>query len=187
MSYSWGAPPASVQAGGPPLERPRRPVRPTSARAEVDDQLPVQHRVAAELTPMVDVWQRLLAQHVPDESGCCRTCTQGGTGLRTTPWPCVINGIADLARHRYVAAQQRAAAQPGTAPGPEVCRPCTIRSATRHERAHTQAVDPAGPAQANGRRFRRRILPGAPTQLPAAHPRLDNPAPRQSPACMEVL
>jgi hypothetical protein len=72
-------------------------------RPDIDAPGPIteQHRVAAELAPMVEVWQRLLAQHVPDRAGRCRTCTKGGTGLPSTPWPCVIHGIADLARRRY--------------------------------------------------------------------------------------
>ncbi|GAA1211081.1 hypothetical protein [Pseudonocardia alaniniphila] len=55
-------------------------------------------RVADELAPMVEVWQRLLAEHVPDAAGRCRTCTKGGTGLPSMPWPCSIHGIADMAR-----------------------------------------------------------------------------------------
>ncbi len=47
---------------------------------------------------MVDVWQRLLDQHLPDHSGRCQTCTKGGTGLPAARWPCSIHGIADLAR-----------------------------------------------------------------------------------------
>jgi hypothetical protein len=77
--------------------------------AEVEDGMPEQQRVADELAPMVEVWQRLLAQHVPDRAGRCRTCTKGGTGLPTTPWPCVIHGIADMARRTYDAQRGRAA------------------------------------------------------------------------------
>jgi hypothetical protein len=66
-----------------------------------------QLRVATELAPMVEVWQRLLAQHVPDRAGRCRTCTKGGTGLPTTPWPCVIHTIADHARSVYDAEHRR--------------------------------------------------------------------------------
>lgn len=64
-------------------------------------------RLAAELAPMVDVWQRLLAQHTPDRTGRCRTCTKGGTGLPSQPWPCSIHGIAELARRRYDAVCER--------------------------------------------------------------------------------
>ena len=49
------------------------------------------HQLAAELAPMVDVWKRLLAQHVPDKAGRCIVCTKGGTGLPSRPWPCSIH------------------------------------------------------------------------------------------------
>lgn len=57
--------------------------------------------LADELAPMVDLWERLLATHLPDGSGRCRTCTQGGTGLPGTQWPCSLHGLADLARRRH--------------------------------------------------------------------------------------
>jgi hypothetical protein len=122
MSYSWGASRASVRTGGFALDRaeavagtvPRAAagIRVQSAaplRGEPDDGMPEQQRVADELAPMVEVWQRLLAQHVPDRAGRCRTCTKGGTGLPTTPWPCVIHGIADMARRTYDAKRSHAA------------------------------------------------------------------------------
>jgi hypothetical protein len=59
------------------------------------------HRLADQLAPMVDVWERLLAAHQPDRGGRCRTCTQGGTGLPGTQWPCALHGLADLARSRH--------------------------------------------------------------------------------------
>jgi hypothetical protein len=113
MSYSWGASrsparPDGARMGGlalgsPPAGSPRVRDGGGQPRADVDVAALVseQHRVAAELAPMVEVWQRLLAQHVPDRAGRCRTCTKGGTGLPSTPWPCVIHGIADLARRRH--------------------------------------------------------------------------------------
>lgn len=58
-------------------------------------------RLADELAPMVEVWERLLAVHLPDRNGRCRTCTQGGTGLPGTQWPCALHGIASLARRRH--------------------------------------------------------------------------------------
>lgn len=58
-------------------------------------------RLADELAPMVEVWERLLAVHLPDRNGRCRTCTQGGTGLPGTHWPCALHGIASLARRRH--------------------------------------------------------------------------------------
>jgi hypothetical protein len=112
MSYSWGASrdPARTNGaavGGVALDAP--PVPPARARETAVPSHPEsdaatgleQQRVAAELAPMVEVWQRLLAQHVPDRAGRCRTCTKGGTGLPSTPWPCVIHGIAALARRRH--------------------------------------------------------------------------------------
>jgi hypothetical protein len=66
-------------------------------------------RLAAELAPMVDVWQKLLDQHVPDRAGRCRTCTKGGTGLPGVRWPCSLHGIADAARRSHDRTQGRAA------------------------------------------------------------------------------
>ena len=118
MSYSWGASRGSAHAGGAAFDRVTGsvagpPPRPVEARpplvGDVDNGMPEQQRVADELAPMVEVWQRLLAQHVPDRAGRCRTCTKGGTGLPTTPWPCVIHGIADMARRTYDAQRSRTA------------------------------------------------------------------------------
>jgi hypothetical protein len=130
MSYSWGASHGSVRGGGFSLDRAgatgapaaapgARPVEPSAPLRgnpysldpyrDADNGVPEQQRVADELAPMVQVWQRLLAQHVPDQAGRCRTCTKGGTGLPTTPWPCVIHGIADMARRTYDAQRSRAA------------------------------------------------------------------------------
>ncbi|TWF81152.1 hypothetical protein FHX44_117095 [Pseudonocardia hierapolitana] len=124
MSYSWGASHGSGRVGGVAFDRARAAVQGAGvpsrtvevaaplqgARpADVDDGMPEQQRVADELAPMVEVWQRLLAQHVPDRAGRCRTCTKGGTGLPTTPWPCVIHGIADMARRTHDAQRGRAA------------------------------------------------------------------------------
>jgi hypothetical protein len=98
-----------VQGAGAPT-RPAEVAAPLQGgRPAVDDGMPEQQRVADELAPMVEVWQRLLAQHVPDRAGRCRTCTKGGTGLPTTPWPCVIHGIADMARRTHDAQRGRAA------------------------------------------------------------------------------
>jgi hypothetical protein len=122
MSYSWGASRGSARPGGVALDRAagraagqpagagHRPVEtPAPLQGDIDNGMPEQQRVADELAPMVEVWQRLLAQHVPDRAGRCRTCTKGGTGLPTTPWPCVIHGIADMARRTYDAERSRAA------------------------------------------------------------------------------
>jgi hypothetical protein len=93
MSYSWGAarnPAAVVQP------------RPLIVRRPEPEQDPIElHRAAAQLAPMVDLWERLIAQHVPNHSGRCSKCTKGGTGLPSTPWPCVVYGVAEMARRRH--------------------------------------------------------------------------------------
>jgi hypothetical protein len=122
MSYSWGASRGTARTNGIALDRAagvapgapagggHRPAEtPAPLQGDVDNGMPEQQRVADELAPMVEVWQRLLAQHVPDRAGRCRTCTKGGTGLPTIPWPCVIHGIADMARRTYDAQRSRAA------------------------------------------------------------------------------
>jgi hypothetical protein len=113
MSYSWGASRRPARVGAVVFDRTAVGARPSDTRsvvrAEPNGPVFEQQRVAAELAPMVEVWQRLLAQHVPDRAGRCRTCTKGGTGLPTTPWPCVIHGIADMARRSYDAERSRAA------------------------------------------------------------------------------
>jgi hypothetical protein len=91
MSYSWGVGLALARTEVLPLVR--QAVRPDPQPRGSDLRL-----LAAELAPMVEVWQRLLAQHIPDRAGRCRTCTEGGTGLPSLSWPCSIHGIADLAR-----------------------------------------------------------------------------------------
>lgn len=98
MNLSWGADPPAVWpahgggARGPVAVREDEAVPPAST---------LHHRLADELAPMVEVWERLLATHQPDRSGRCRTCTQGGTGLPGTHWPCALHGLADLARRRH--------------------------------------------------------------------------------------
>jgi hypothetical protein len=58
---------------------------------------------AAELAPMIDVWRQLIEDHVPNSHGRCLACTQGGTGIPTTRWPCGPRRIADAAAqcHAY--------------------------------------------------------------------------------------
>lgn len=114
MSYSWGAARGDGRHGRAALEAvPATPSRartiPTATGTDVRAAPPsVEHqRVAAELAQMVDVWQRLLAEHVPDRHGLCRTCTKGGTGLPSTPWPCSIHGIAEMAQRRHDGAAER--------------------------------------------------------------------------------
>lgn len=104
MNRSWGAD-QPVQPAGPGYPGPvaELPATGNPDPAGVHD---LRHfRIADELAPMVEVWERLLALHVPDRTGRCRTCTQGGTGLPGTPWPCALHGVAELARRRHAHAQ----------------------------------------------------------------------------------
>jgi len=94
MSYSWGAGLRSARTESLPVVRPVIRSEPPARGADL-------RLLAAELAPMVDVWQRLLTLHVPDRAGRCRTCTKGGTGLPSTSWPCSIHGVADLARRSH--------------------------------------------------------------------------------------
>ena len=48
---------------------------------------------AAELAPMVEVWFRILSDHVPDEDQRCRACT----GVRRAAWPCPVRALAERA------------------------------------------------------------------------------------------
>jgi hypothetical protein len=68
---------------------------------DVNPTAPGPQPVADALAPMVELWQGLLARHVPDQHGHCRSCTKGGTGLASIPWPCVIHGIAEMARRSH--------------------------------------------------------------------------------------
>lgn len=49
---------------------------------------------AEELAPMVEIWFRILADHVPDDGHRCRACS----GVRSTAWPCPIRALAERAR-----------------------------------------------------------------------------------------
>ena len=93
MGYSWGV--GSTRPDGAPVVRPLAEVR------EIRPPRGDLGQLAIELAPMVDVWKRLLAQHVPDRAGRCVVCTKGGTGLPSMPWPCSIHHIADMARRRH--------------------------------------------------------------------------------------
>jgi hypothetical protein len=103
MSYSWGAGRSVGAAGLPALHSAVgvADVRPDGVQPRLGDAGTERQRAAAQLAPMVDVWQRLLDVHVPDRTGRCRTCTKGGTGLPSTPWPCSIHGIAEMARRHH--------------------------------------------------------------------------------------
>ena len=56
---------------------------------------------AMELAGMPDVWAHLLDVHVPDTSGRCRGCTQGGTGIPAKRWPCGPRKLAEAAAHLH--------------------------------------------------------------------------------------
>jgi hypothetical protein len=60
---------------------------------------------AAALAPMVDVWRRLLDEHVASPSGRCRACTQGGTGIPTERWPCGPRKVAEAASRLHAEAR----------------------------------------------------------------------------------
>jgi hypothetical protein len=96
MGYSWGVGVGSERTDGAPVVRPIADVREIRPPQRGD-----LHQLAIELAPMVDVWKRLLAQHVPDRTGRCIVCTKGGTGLPSRPWPCSIHAIAEMARRRH--------------------------------------------------------------------------------------
>jgi hypothetical protein len=53
--------------------------------------------LAAELAPMTSTWRQLLEDHVPNQHGRCRACTQGGTGIPTIRWPCGPRTVAEAA------------------------------------------------------------------------------------------
>jgi hypothetical protein len=105
MSYSWGvgfSPTHTevIPVIRPPIDGPAVDGRVLRSRAVSPDGADLQ-QLAAELAPMVDLWRKLLSQHVPDRAGRCRTCTKGGTGLPAVPWPCSLHAAADLARRRH--------------------------------------------------------------------------------------
>ena len=96
MGYSWGVGVDRGRAEDAPAVHAVADVREIRPHSRGD-----LHQLALELAPMVDVWKRLLAQHVPDRAGRCVVCTKGGTGLPSTPWPCSIHGIAEMARRKH--------------------------------------------------------------------------------------
>lgn len=109
MSYSWGAArnmDVDRQEGSPSHSRVTTGNRAASGSGGTVLGHAVgslhMRRLAAELAPMVGVWERLIAQHTPNPSGRCRVCTKGGTGLPSAPWPCSVYGIAEMARRRHL-------------------------------------------------------------------------------------
>ena len=93
MSYSWGA-----ARNLPIVDSPRALVLDVR---ESDPDPGDLHRVAVQMAPMVELWKRLIDEHTPNRSGRCSKCTRGGTGVSATPWPCVVYGIAEMARRRH--------------------------------------------------------------------------------------
>lgn len=98
MNRSWGADPPARGVYAYSCAGDSAPVEPTAAAVPI---VTAHQGLADELAPMVDLWQRLLAEHRPDQNGRCRTCTVGGTGMPGTPWPCALYGIAELAQRRH--------------------------------------------------------------------------------------
>ena len=94
MSYTWGVTRDPRSVDRPRLDR-------TTARDDTDRDPVHLRRLAVELAPMVRVWERLIDQHTPNRFGCCRTCTATDTGPSSTPWPCSLYGIAEMARRRH--------------------------------------------------------------------------------------
>jgi hypothetical protein len=57
---------------------------------------------ADALSPMPELWTRLIAEHVPDPTGRrCLACTTAGTGSPGAAWPCRIRDVAEGARSRW--------------------------------------------------------------------------------------
>lgn len=96
MGYSWGVGAGAARPDDEPPARRLAPVRDIRPKPRGD-----LGQFAVELAPMVDVWKRLLAQHLPDRAGRCVVCTKGGTGLPSLPWPCSIHAIAEMARRHH--------------------------------------------------------------------------------------
>jgi hypothetical protein len=65
-------------------------------RSERDDLDDDSTALASVISGMPEVWQRLLDEHLPDESGRCVVC-RGSTSVGV-PWPCTLRVIADDAK-----------------------------------------------------------------------------------------
>lgn len=52
--------------------------------------------MAQVMSGMPDVWRRVLAEHVPDQSGRCQACRDEG-GFSAS-WPCLTRQIAEQAK-----------------------------------------------------------------------------------------
>lgn len=65
-------------------------------RSERDDLDDDPSALASVISGMPEVWQRLLDEHLPDESGRCVVCR--GSTSAGVPWPCTLRVIADDAK-----------------------------------------------------------------------------------------
>lgn len=52
--------------------------------------------IAVALAPMEQVWQKLLAEHVPDREGKCSACRWQTRSADS--WPCRVHDVASAAR-----------------------------------------------------------------------------------------
>lgn len=75
---------------GPAAQRPEPPSSGDRQRAFI-----------AVLSQMPDLCRRLLAEHVPDQTGTrCVACSTAGTCSPGAAWPCRIHDIAESAQAR---------------------------------------------------------------------------------------
>lgn len=61
------------------------------------------HALAEVMSLTPDHYRRLLDLHVDAGCGRCRTCTQAGTGVPGSPWPCPMSKLATLAQQIHTA------------------------------------------------------------------------------------
>lgn len=96
--------------------------------------------MAQVMSGMPDVWQRVLAEHVPDQGGRCQACREEGGN--SASWPCLTRRIAEQAKRihdephsesprRRLAQSGSGAAHPGSAHqlGPAQLGPAQLGSA----------------------------------------------------------
>jgi DNA-binding NarL/FixJ family response regulator len=57
---------------------------------------------ATALAPMVEVWFRILTEHLPDPESRCRACS----GTTATAWPCSLRSLAQLARREHAGGRE---------------------------------------------------------------------------------
>ncbi len=81
----------SLPRAAPPLPSISAASRPTLPYVD-----PAPSPAATALAPMADMWQRLLAEHVPDRQGRCVAC-QWQTRAADR-WPCTVYDLAAAAQ-----------------------------------------------------------------------------------------